>query len=296
MGGLGSGRRRWRLGVEECRTLDVGELCDGGRWRNHPRGTVSWRARQGGELRAGLAYAIGSQRSVAGELFLFYRYRRGGVSHVPTHAIKLDCVPGERASAFCPACRRRVRTLYAPLGAGLFACRRCYRLVYRRVHGEELLAYVQEVAAPALRALQALPQRSRRRARRRYVAAPPPALARELAQAPPLGEAATRLWCLRLRAAGLSYRQIAVLLEFSKSSVARYCRAGPAGIDVQALLGERLDSRSLGPAPPDLADRRSLAAYLRAIDEQARRFGLYHHPLSESEERVVSFAGGATEA
>ena len=36
-----------------------------------------------------------------------------------------------------------------------------------------------------------------------------------------------------------------------------------------------------------------LAAYLRALHHHALRLGLYHHPLSESEERVVVFADAA---
>jgi hypothetical protein len=196
----------------------------------------------------------------------------------------------------CPACGRRVRALYAPPGAELFACRSCYRLIYRRSHAEETLAYVQEAAGPAMRELQALPKRTRRRSRRRYVAAPPAALARELEAEPPLGEAELRPWCLRLRAAGLSYRQIGALLGSSKSSVARYCAAGRAGIDTMALVRERLEQASAGPAPPEGDDLRGLDAYLGALHRHALRLGLYHHPLSETEERVVIVAGAGSEA
>ena len=197
--------------------------------------------------------------------------------------------------ATCPACGRRVRTLYAPHGAELFACRSCYRLVYRRSRADETLAYVQEAAGPALRQLQALPQRTRRRARRRYASAPPPALARELEADPPWGEAETRLWCLRLRFAGLYYRQIDALLEISKSSVARICAAGRKAISTQALVRERLEQASLGPAPPEDDDFAGLDAYLRAMHHHALRLWLYHHPLSESEERVVIFADATAE-
>ena len=295
MGGLGSGRRHTRLGIDECRALDVGELRDRGRWMSQPRGEVLWHARHGGKALARLTYAISGQDDAMEGLLLAYRYERDGVSPSAAHEVELDCAPGQRSYAYCPACGRRVRTLYAPQGAGLFACRACYRLVYRRSHADETLACVQQVAGPALRQLQALPTRTRRRARRRYVPAPPAALARELEVEPPCGEAETRLWCLRLRAAGLSYRQIAALLEFSKSSVARYCIAGPKAIGTQALVRERLEQDSLGLAPPGDDDPRGLAAYLRAMHHHALRLGLYHHPLSEREERVVIDANDTVE-
>ena len=58
MGGLGSGRRSWRLGVDECRALDLGELCDQGRWHTQAHGEVVWRARYDGATLARLSYAI----------------------------------------------------------------------------------------------------------------------------------------------------------------------------------------------------------------------------------------------
>jgi hypothetical protein len=238
---------------------------------------------------------ISGQEEATEDLLLSYRYECEGAGSCVRHELELDCAPGRRACVTCPACGRRVRTLYAPQGAEFFACRICYGLVYRRSQWREQLSYVQEVAGPALRELEALPQRTRRRARRRYVAAPPPALARELEAQPPRGEAETRLRCLRLRAAGLSYRQIAAVPELSKSSVARICAAGPQAVSTQALLRERLEQASLGPAPPADDDFGGLDAYLRATHHHALRLGLYHHPLSESEERVVLPAGDAFE-
>jgi ribosome-binding protein aMBF1 (putative translation factor) len=287
VGGLGSGRRRTRLGIDECRALEIGELCDQGRWRSQPRGVVLWRTRHGGETLARLTYVISRQEDAAEDLLLTYRYAPEGTGLSVKRELELDCAPGQRAYASCPGCGRRVRTLYAPQGAELFACRSCYRLVYRRSQWREQLTYVQEVAGPALRQLQALPSRTRRQARRRYVTEAPAALARELEAAPRGGVAEPRLWCLRLRAAGLSYRQIAALLEISKSSVARTCAAGPKAISTQALMRERLEEASFGPAPPEGEDLRSLDAYLRATHHHALRLGLYHHPLSEREERVV---------
>jgi hypothetical protein len=295
VGGLGSGRRRSRLGLDGCRALELGELCDRGRWRSEPRGAVLWRALHSGETLARLSYVISGQEDATEDLLLTYRYECESAGPSVRHELELDCAPGRRACALCPACGRRVRTLYAPLGAELFACRACYRLVYRRSQWREQLTYVQEVAGPALRELEALPKRTRRRARRRYVPAPPAALARELEAEPPFGEAESRLWCLRLRACGLSYRQIAALLEISKSSVARICAAGRKAVSTHALVRERLEEASLGPAPPEDDDFAGLDAYLRAMHHHALRLGLYHHPLSESEERVVLPAEGAFE-
>jgi len=295
VGGLGSGRRRTRLGLDGCRALELGELCDQGHWRSQPSGKILWRSRHGGETLARLTYVISGQEDATQDLLLTYRYECEGAGPSVRHELELDCAPGRRACVTCPACGRRVRTLYAPQGAELFACRACYRLVYRRSQWREQLTYVQEVAGPALRELEALPRRTRRRARRRYVTEAPAALARELEAEPPLGEAESRLWCLRLRACGLSYRQIAALLEISKSSVARTCAAGPKAVSTHALMRERLEQASFGPAPPEGEDLRGLDAYLRATHHHALRLGLYHHPLSEREERVVLPADDAFE-
>jgi hypothetical protein len=132
VGGLGSGRRRSRLGVDECRALELGELCDRGRWRSQLRGEVLWRTRHGGETLARLTYAITGQEDATADLLLTYRYERDGMRLASEHELELDCAPGQRSYASCPACGRRVRTLYAPQDAELFACRACYRLVYRR--------------------------------------------------------------------------------------------------------------------------------------------------------------------
>ena len=55
----------------------------------------------------------------------------------------------------------------------------------------------------------------------------------------PLFDCELRLWCLRLRAEGLSLRAIARATGASKSSVARYLAAGPEGIDRVELHRER---------------------------------------------------------
>ena len=90
------------------------------------RGEVLWRSRHGGEIRARLSYVISGQESAAGKLLLTYRYRREGADLSFEHEVELDCSPGERSCASCPACGRHVRSLYAPTGADLFACRSCW--------------------------------------------------------------------------------------------------------------------------------------------------------------------------
>lgn len=172
MGGLGSGRRRTRLGVDECRALEVGELCDRGRWLTQPRGEVLWRSRHGGETRGRLTYTIRRRGGAAGELLLAYRYAHEGANLSLERGLRLDCSPGRRSYLYCLRCGARLRTLYAPLGAELFACRSCYGLIYRHSRADDTLAYLAEVAGPAIRQLRALPARTRRRPRRRYVAAP----------------------------------------------------------------------------------------------------------------------------
>ena len=291
MGDRGSGAQRTRLGLSECRALEIGELCDGGRWQCQLQGTVLWRERRGNAELARLSYVIIPAKSSATGFAFAYRYLRAGEGEPPLHAFELDCSAGARPYAICPTCDRRVRILYAPLYAELFACRVCCHLVYRRSPPARQQATVVEVAGPARIELAALPVHSRRRARRRYVAAPPAHLARELERQPPEGEAASQLWCLRLRAAGLSYRQIAAELGLSKSSAARICRAGPEAIDPQALVRERIAEAYRSLALPADETVGGLAAYLRASHRQALRLGLYEHPLSEREERLVLFAG-----
>ena len=82
---------------------------------------------------------ISGQEDAIEDLLLTYRYERDGARPAAAHELELDCAPGQRSYAYCPACGRRVRTLYAPLGADLFACRACYRLVYRRSQWREQL-------------------------------------------------------------------------------------------------------------------------------------------------------------
>jgi len=269
VGGLGSGRRRTRLGTDECRALEIGELCDGGRREALPAGEVEWRALSGGQLRARLAYVVTGQESAGEGLLLDYRYWPECDGPFYEDEIELEALPGRRTYALCPTCGQRVRSLYARPRALRLACRSCCGLVYRRPEWHTWLAYLREVAGPALSELEALPRRTRRRARRRYVPRPPAALARELEAELPLGENELALWCLRLRAAGLSYREIAELTESSKSGAARICAAGPKAISTQGLIDERTGRASAFPAPPEGDDPRARQAYLGALHRHA---------------------------
>ena len=75
--------------------------------------------------------------------------------------------------------------------------------------------------------------------------------------------------------------------------MARYCADGGAAIDATALTRERLQRAWAGPVAPSGDDRGGLDGYLRAMHHHVLRLGLYHHPLSETEERVVIVAGQA---
>ena len=101
MGGLGSGLRRTRRALDECRALELGELCDQGRWIDQPHGEVLWRARHGGGTLARLSYVISGQEDATEDLLLSYRYECEGAGPSVGHELELDCAPGRRACATC---------------------------------------------------------------------------------------------------------------------------------------------------------------------------------------------------
>ena len=242
MGGPGSGRRPSRTAVHEARCLDIGELCDAGRLQAHPRGEVSWWGELDEERRGGLRYRI-STRALDGECILT-------LSHYisPDQVLVLDVVAGKAICALCPLCGEPARKLYMPAGQSQFRCWRCWGLVHRShtKPAARWLAYECEFANPVLDCVADLPRRVRHRPWRTYVVAPPPELAAELAGELPLGREELRLWCLRLRQVGLSYRQIARLTASSKSTVARLCLAGRAGIHLSRLINEREEREQPG--------------------------------------------------
>jgi len=255
MGGPGSGRHPRKLSLEDARVLDIGELTDAGAVRAFPRGEIVWREKDTGEPLALLAYRIASAQR-AGPLLLYLYWPRADDAPQGDE-VKLLVEQGQRHLARCPAagCDRRVRRLYAPLGEELFLCRACHDLVYRANARERLL--VREVFLPALDDI----------ATASSAAGPLPTRA----QLDDFGPQESRLACLRLRAAGLSLRQIAALVGYSKSSVGRFLAAGQAGIDLGELASERL-LRSFLPAHPPFIDVGG---------------GLDRHSPTENEERLL---------
>jgi len=235
MGGPGSGRRPSRTAVHEARCLAIGELCDAGRLAAHPRGEVSWWDEMDDEWHRELRYHI-STRAADGECILTLE----GYSS-PDQVLVLDVIAGRATCALCPWCGKPARKLYVAPGQSQFRCWRCWDLVYRgrTTPGTRWLAYERQVANPVLDLVADLPWRVRHRPWRSYVEAPPSELAAELAGELPLEPEELRLWCLRLRQVGLSYRQIARLTASSKSTVSRLCLAGRAGINLRRLIDER---------------------------------------------------------
>jgi hypothetical protein len=283
----GSGERK-RLAIAECRALSLAELCDGGLRERRPCGELRYLRQPGDLLRGRLTYKI-TDDGMRG--LLTYRYWPAGRGASYGGEVALTREPNRRSYALCPGCGRRVRTLYAPPEAESFRCRVCLGLLYRPLASDEIRAYVDEVAGPALSALAALPEGSlplpqaRRRARLSAV------LAEELGEEPPLGPQELRLWSLRLREEGLSYRRITSLLGCGKSSVARYCRAGREGIDRTALVRERLRGAAQPPLVPEDDDPDLWDAYSRQLQRylhlRRRRAALRRPFPSELEERVV---------
>jgi len=288
MGGPGSGRRRARPAVGDCRAVAIGELIDGGRWQTQRHGEVLWRAPHSAAVAGRLAYTLHHQSESADQvqLALAYRYWPAGSGVFSDDEVELLIGRGTRPVARCPECERAVRSLYAPPGARYFACRSCHQLFYRPSAWREQLADVHERAGPALAELAALPERPPTAAPTRYVAAPPAELAHRLEQELPLAPQELRLWCLRLRTCGLSYRQIAALTESSKSSIARICAAGREGIDRGALVRESLQRSATLPPISLETGRRGIAAEMRTLRAHFKRRGLYP-PEFEAEERTV---------
>jgi len=268
MGGAGSGRRPVKLSVWQCRRLALAELCDGGRRARQPFGELEWRC--AGELRGRLSYTI--EPAASGEALL-YRYWPSGEGSPSQGRIELVSSAGRRTTARCPSCGRTVRDLYAPPGRQVFACRCCSDVVYRSSDAAAELDELLALAGPVLGELARLPAAGLPNPRRPRRARLPEAVAAQLAGELPLAPEEERLWTLRLRRYGLSYRRIARQLERSKSSVARTCRAGKAGIDVVALIGEcRERAAALPPLPEEdeHPDPQALARFLAALLKRSR--------------------------
>jgi hypothetical protein len=282
VGGYGSGRSSTRYDLEACHLLEIGRLCDGRRKESHPRGTITWSDGDSGEVLAQASYAIAEVRFGDGvsRPVLDLHYRKAPMAPERRQPILLREERGGRQLAECPGCRRGVRKLYAPPTAEHFACRGCYRLVYRRRPKVE--AQRQERVAAAL---EALLKADLRELLDPLFAAPRAAAAgraheallESIAAELPLAPQELRLACLRLRREGLSLREIAALLESSKSSVQRYLAAGPGGLDLLALRDERRERLCLSylPATPAAGDDpQALRTELKQVRRDLRRLGL----------------------
>jgi hypothetical protein len=282
MGGPGSGRSPRKLSIEDARALAIGELCDGGAARALPRGEIVWRQKGSGKPLALLAYRIASEQQAgrAVHSLLLYLYWPRVDAWPQGDAVELIGGAGKRHLALCPApgCDQKVRTLFAPLREKLFFCRGCHNLVYRSSAKARGLRLLREVLKPALAEIEVA-----------CSGAGPLPDETELAD---LGVQESRLACLRLKAAGLSCRQIAAQVGISKSSVQRYVTAGRSGVDLSELCNERL-LHSFLPAHEEIAnDDRALARELASIDRDAKRFGLYRHSATENEVKVLFRAAG----
>jgi transcriptional regulator with XRE-family HTH domain len=278
MGSPDSGRPPSKLSIEDCRALDIGEVCDAGAATAFPAGEILWREKGSRVPLALLAYRVASKRPAGlARRSLLYLYWPS-VTGAP-HGDEIELAGGERARrlARCPApgCDQPVRILYAPLGDELFFCRGCHDLVYRRSRRAAELRLAREVLSPLLAEIRAAGEGGG------------PLIDQE--EYNYLGPQESRLACLHLRAHGLSLRQIAARVGVSKSSVQRYLLAGASGIDLLELYRERqleayltrsgsLANGQLGP--------RAIAEELREIDRDAKRWGLYRHSATENEERV----------
>jgi hypothetical protein len=296
MGGPGSGRRRTKTSVADCRVVEIGELCDAGRLVACPRGVIRWLDGQSGARRGRLSYTIAALRWYGGErlptLTLHYQERPWGPQS--SADIMLLGGGGQRTYGECPACARRVRKLYAPPGKEHFFCWRCHGLLHRRVPPQEKRAARDDLRAAMGSLLQGLPQ-----------AAPggeDPAAARlrtvellaMLAEERPLDPQELRIYCLQLAQAGYSLRRIAALVGSSKSSVGRYLAAGLRGVDLPKLHTERLQRYHWNSEPtvsPGAGTRELLAA-AKIMERRERRSRGNREPLPGTPEKRVLRAQG----
>jgi hypothetical protein len=299
MRGLGNGRLPTKLAVDECRRLEIGELCDGRRWASQPRGEIRWVERGSQVRRASLAYEIAWEEWPPGAplLILSVRYRRTPTAPESCDRIILQGGDGSRVLAVCPDCERRVRQLYAPPGDNSFFCRSCQGLVYRRSARAEKQARMraardEQVALEAdLRALIGPlleePDTLDADDATRDMAAQQDdeweALLVRFKDVLPLRPQELRVYCLLLARAGLSVRRIAALVDCSKSSVGRYLAAGLEGLDWEALTDERRQ-RLWDPSPESEDD---VFSELAMLDHEMRRLGLHRQRADDLEERVL---------
>jgi hypothetical protein len=282
MGGPGSGQRPSKYSTRDCRVVSMGELLAAAR-RHPPGGDVIWRAKHDGQILGRLSYSVAEEHRPEGTDLRVLALRYQPTPQAPESRERLFLDPGQPALAHCPGCEQPLRKLYAPPGAAHFLCRCCHGLVYRSPPRNDDLAELQAAMGDLLHGLYADEELLAKHAnyRQRDLAT----LINTVEEERSLDDQELRVWCLRLRKAGLSLRAIARHCGVSKSSVQRYLAAGLGGIDHLALSRERLrryhDGQlgSLAGLP--------LHAQVRLLTRHVRKLGLERHSLQEREEKLV---------
>jgi hypothetical protein len=142
MGGAGSGcHYHWWRGtkkdvVEDCRTIDLGELARQGYLRAGKTGTIRWS--RGGKETSSIGFTVRPGEETDLVLVLNYTLTQSGEQvEIPTplETTRL-CRGGLRWWGRCPLvvgrrpCERRIGKLYLPPGARYFGCRHCHGLTY----------------------------------------------------------------------------------------------------------------------------------------------------------------------
>jgi len=306
MGGPGSGRRPIKRSKNEARVLEIGELCDGGRWASHPLGEIRWVEKSSETLRACLTYGIAVEDWPAGpQPALTVHYRTTRTQAVSRDHIVLEVGDHRRALALCPRCGRPVRKLYAPATAEYFLCRDCHGLIYRRrpkaqeqgqrrAIKEETAAVAAYMEALIFPLLEGFDEGEAVAAARGTPAGQDDQLKTllwRLENESLQGPQEVRICCLRLAKAGYSLRQIAALVDYSKSSVQRYLAAGLQAVDMTALVNEQRKRYWAPPPVPEDDDDEALGEQLAAIDRGLPWLSLdYRANTSEPEERVLILA------
>jgi hypothetical protein len=142
MGGPGSGcHYHWWRGnkkdvVEDCRTLDLGELARKGFFHAGKTGSVHWSL--GGKETSSLGFAVGAGGETGLVLYLHYTLTKTGEK--VELLIPLETTRHLRGAVrwwgLCPLapggrpCGRRIGKLYLPPWGRYFGCRLCHNLTY----------------------------------------------------------------------------------------------------------------------------------------------------------------------
>jgi hypothetical protein len=295
------------MSVDECQVLEIGELCDGGRLVSQPRGEIRWVEKGSGVMRASLSYTIAEEDWRPGEpplLMLAVRYRETPTAPESRDHIVLEGGDHRRVLALCPCCGQPQRKLYAPPTAEYFFCRDCHGLVYRhpprakeqaqrRAIKQEraaLAADMEALIGPLLEGPDRVAAASAARGTPTKQDDELETLLWRLDNESLQGPQELRIYCLHLAKAGYSLRRIAAVVYYSKSSVQRYLAAGLQGVDMRALVSERLERYWAPPPAPEGDDPKALRAELAMLGRAARRLGRYCMNTSEPEERVLIIA------